>query len=307
MRFFQMLNNRQKIAITWFSAILAIYVGASILGAAALMHIPRLPVNSSPASVGLVFEDVVFNSRVDAINLKGWFIPSSGNSVIVIIHGGFQNRLDPIVNTLGLARDLNHNGYNLLLFDLRGRGESEGRGLSLSNINEDIGGAIDYLNGRGYPVEKIGLLGYCSGAANALIFSSKEKIGGLVLDGCFTSVKDMVRNQASFWGIPQLPLDIFLPGVELAAKVFYHYREVNPIDVVGQVQCPIFFIHEELDDLVSTSDDFALTGASTNRENILWQVDGTKHSEAYRTHPVEYVRKISEFFNVALTTTETTQ
>jgi dienelactone hydrolase len=306
-RFFQMLRNKRKIAITWFSSFLAIYVGVSTLGAATSMQIPRLPVIGSPGSAGLVFQEVVFNSRVDATSLKGWFIPSSGNSVIVIIHGGFQNRLDSIVNTLDLASDLNQNGYNLLLFDLRGRGESGGHGLSLSNINEDIGGAIDYLNSRGYPSEKIGLLGYCSGAANACIFSSKEKIGGLVLDGCFTSVKDMFYNQASSRGIPRLPVVIFVPGIELAAKVFYHYKEINPIDVVGQVQCPIFFIHEELDDLVSMDDDIALTDASNNRKNILWQVYGTKHSEAYRTHPVEYVVKISEFFKVALTTTEIAQ
>ena len=186
-----MLRSKQKIVITWLSAFVAIYMGVSILGAATSMQIPRLPVIGSPTSVGLVSQDVVFNSRVDNISLKGWFIPSSGDSVIVIIHGGFQNRLDPIVNTLDLACDLNHNGFNLLLFDLRGRGESGGLGLSLSNINEDIGGAIDYLNSRGYSSEKIGLLGYCSGAANACIFSSKEKVGGLILDGCFTSVKDM--------------------------------------------------------------------------------------------------------------------
>ena len=217
-----------------------------------------------------------------------------------MINGGFQNRIDPVVDTLGLAHDLVQKGYNILLFDLRGRGESGGKAHSLSNENKDIGGAIDYLESRGYPADKIGLIGYCSGAANACIFASQNNIGGLVLDGCFPSVEDMVYNQASTHGIPGLPVDIFLPAVRIAAKVFYGYKEINPIDVVSKVRCPIFFIHEENDDLVSTGDDVALTKASDSQTNMLWQVDNTLHVRAYQNYPEEYVTKVSEFFNSAL-------
>jgi len=91
---------------------MAIYVGTSILGAATAMDIPRLPLNGSPASIGLTFQDVAFESRIDKITLNGWFIPSSGDAVLVMINGGFQNRIDPVVDTLGLAHDLAQNGYN---------------------------------------------------------------------------------------------------------------------------------------------------------------------------------------------------
>ena len=303
MHLVRVLRRSTKVAVTGLAVVLAVYVGTSTLGAAALMQIPRLPLVGSPASVGLTFQDVAFASRVDGVPLKGWFIPALGDSVLVIVHGGFQNRVDPTVDTLDLARDLVHEGYDLLLFDLRGRGESGGKGRSLSNIDEDIGGAIDYLKSRGYPTGKIGIIGYCSGAASACLFASRERIGGLVLDGCFTSVKDMVYNQASIRGIPRLPVDVFLPGLELAAKVFYGYEAVNPVDVVRNVQCPVLFIHEEDDDLISTVDDVKLTDTSGNPTNMLWEVDGTVHSKAYQAYPVEYVAKVSEFFRAALMTT----
>jgi pimeloyl-ACP methyl ester carboxylesterase len=264
------------------------------------MGIPRLPLIASPASVGLTFQNVSFDSRVDKVPLDGWFIPASGDAVLVIINGGFQNRVDPVVDTLGLAHDLQQKGYNILLFDLRGRGDSGGTAHSLSNENKDIGGAVDYLESLGYPADKIGLIGFCSGAANACIFASQNKIGGLVLDACFPSVEDMVDNQAANHDIPRLLVDTFFPAVQIAGKVFYGYTEINPIDVVSKIQCPIFFIHEQDDDLVSTGDDVALSKASDNPTNILWQVNNTPHVSAYQDYPEEYITKVSDFFNSAL-------
>jgi len=300
LRLSQARRRRIKIAVTCLGVIIAVYVGTSTLGAAAAMGIPRLPLIASPASVGLTFQNVSFDSRVDKVPLDGWFIPASGDAVLVIINGGFQNRVDPVVDTLGLAHDLQQQGYNILLFDLRGRGDSGGTAHSLSNENKDIGGAVDYLESLGYPADKIGLIGFCSGAANACIFASQNKIGGLVLDACFPSVEDMVDNQAANHDIPRLLVDIFFPAVQIAGKVFYGYTEINPIDVVSKIQCPIFFIHEQDDDLVSTGDDVALSKASDNQTNILWQVNNTPHVSAYQDYPEEYIIKVSDFFNSAL-------
>ena len=76
--------------------------------------------------------------------------------------------------------------------------------------------------------------------------------------------------------------------------------EINPIDIVIKIQCPIFFIHERNDDMVFANDDVALAQASDNQTNILWQVDDTLHVLAYHNYPEEYVTKVSEFFNSAL-------
>ena len=264
------------------------------------MKIPRLPLTASPSSVGLTFQDISFNSRVDHVSLKGWFLPAKSDSVILIVNGGFQNRVDPLADTLDLSRDLVQKGYNVLLFDLRGRGESSGAGRSLSNIDKDIGGAVDYLNSRGYLDTKIGIIGFCSGAASACIFSSENNVGALVLDGCFTSVSGMVHNQAATRGIPQPAVDVFLPAVQLAARVFYSYQPLNPIDVVNRIQCPIFFIHEQDDDLVLTKDDIALKNKAGDPSDLFWQVNDTTHSRAYPTHPAEYVSRIDDFFRAAL-------
>jgi len=226
----------------------------------------------------------------------GWHIPSWRDFVIVVIHGGYQNRIDYNVDTLGLTRDLVETGYDLFLFDLRGRGESEGKGIALTDIESDIGGALDYLKDRGYSPQDIGIIGFCSGAVAACIFASQEDIGALVLDGCPATVENMVTRQAAVRGIPEPLLECFIPGLTLMARILYGYKMVNPIDVVPDITCPILFIHEEHDNLISLEETYELFKVANNPSSELWEVRCAEHSQAYRTHPSEYVEKLCSFF-----------
>lgn len=278
------------------AVILVTYMSLSTYGARAIMEIPRFPLKDSPDSVGLKYEDVIFTSRIDSMLLKGWYISGTNNVTVVIVHGGFQNRVDSNVNTLGLARDLNSKGFSLLLFDLRGRGESEGRGLSLLNTEKDIGGAIDYLEHKGYSPQNIIIIGFCSGAASAVIFASQENIGALVSDGCFAKKESMFEAQAALRGIPDLLVDFFIPGVFLMVKLLYSYKMINPIDVIATVTCPVLFIHEERDNTIPVQDTYSLFKASANPVNEFWAVPNAEHSQGYRMFPNMYVEKISNFF-----------
>ncbi|MBA7479184.1 hypothetical protein ES707_14616 [subsurface metagenome] len=288
-----------KVTAIVIAVILVPYIGLSIYGVKAAMKIPRLPLaaDSSPASLGLAYEDVSFTSRDDGVLLRGWHLPGDGNSVIIIVHGGFQNRLDDNVNTLGLTRGLLGKGYDILLFDLRGRGESEGKGLALSNIERDIGGAVDYLEGEGYPLERMYIIGFCSGAASACIFASQNSVGALVLVSCFADVHDMVVRQAVLMGIPGFLVDCFAPGLLLMADIIYDYELVSPLDVVAGVACPILFIHEEYDELVSWQEIQQLFRLSVNPANDFWQVSGAEHSQSYNMRPAEYIEKLDSFFS----------
>ena len=79
-------------AITLVLIILA-YLGLSAYIAVTVMELSRMPLEDTPASVGLVYEDVSFPSRIDGLLLKGWYIPG-GESCVIIVNGGQQNRLN---------------------------------------------------------------------------------------------------------------------------------------------------------------------------------------------------------------------
>jgi pimeloyl-ACP methyl ester carboxylesterase len=288
-----------KIIAIVVGAIVVLYAGLSIFGAHEAMEVPRLPLpeNVSPGDVGLDYEDVSFSSREDAVVLKGWYLPADGDYAIIIVHGGFQPRLDDSVDTMNLANDLVAEGYNVLLFDLRGRGESEGEGRALSNIERDIGGAFDYVMSQGYPPERIYIIGFCSGAASACIFASQNQVGALVLDGCFANAYNMVVNQAELLGIPEFLVDGFTPGVFLMCRLFYDFELVNAEDVVADISCPILFIHEENDELISLEEMQLLFELATSPANDFWEVPDAEHSQSYKTHPEEFIDRVYGFFH----------
>jgi uncharacterized protein len=292
--------RRVKILGLTLAVLAFLYTGLSIFGAVAAIPMARLPVTGSPAQVGLAFEEVAFHTRGDNLPLRGWYIPGNGERAIIVVHGGRQNREDEVVDTLGLARDLHAGGFDILLFDLRGRGESGGNARTLMNVDNDLGGAFDYVKSLGFAPQSIGMLGFCSGAASAAIFASREQVGALVLNSCFASVMRMVRGQATERHIPGLVVDTFMPGVHLAAFLLYGYREVDPLEVMPNVDAPVLFIHEENDDLTNLADTQLLLDASTNPASSLWEIPGALHSEGYRTDSGGYVSSVSAFFNSSL-------
>jgi fermentation-respiration switch protein FrsA (DUF1100 family) len=110
----------------------------------------------------------------------------------------------------------------------------------------------------------------------------------------------MVGRQATARKIPLFLLDFFWPGVLQASETIYDYELVNPIDVVANIKCPILFIHEEYDEVVSLEDNYRMLQASGNPANEVWQVQGAKHSEGYTRNPSEYIEKINTFFSKEL-------
>jgi dienelactone hydrolase len=295
------LKKRNLKIIKWvgvgLGALIVIYLGMSAYGAREVMEIPRLPLDYTGEDLGVPYENVCFYSRGDYVRLKGWFVPGDNGEAIIILHGGFQTRIDDNVDTLELIRALSNKGYTVLTYDLRGRGESEGEGRALSNIDADIGGAVDYIKSRGYATENICILGFCSGAASACIYSSENDIGKVILDGCFIDVPTMLIRQANSVGVPSFLTTIFIPGTYLFTQVIYGYHMVNCIDVVPDIECPVLFIHEENDEFITSEDVQKLFQASTNPANRIWEVSSANHSQAFKVHPLEYIEEVDSFIS----------
>jgi fermentation-respiration switch protein FrsA (DUF1100 family) len=86
--------------------------------------------------------------------------------------------------------------------------------------------------------------------------------------------------------------------VVLAGRLFFKsdLSRVRPIQVVDQVESPIYFIHGENDPIVSAAESSELHEARDNREDRLWMVRNAEHVNVYRKHPEEYIARIASFF-----------
>jgi pimeloyl-ACP methyl ester carboxylesterase len=252
----KVLSRRIKWPLVGFCFLLLAYIVASGFGTRSAMTIERIPIHEYPEACNLTYENVSFISRSDGVHLKGWLMPSFEDQIIIVVNGGYQNRIDDSGATLGMTANLVTAGYNVLLFDLRGRGESGGTGHSLSNAEEDIGSAFDYFQSRGYRADDICIMGLCSGAALSCYFVSQNNVGALILDGCFAWVSTMVVREAQGVGVPAFFPSIFLPGLHVMSYLIYDLRVVDPIDCVPDITCPVFFIHEENDPFTTIEETY---------------------------------------------------
>src|SRR5688500_14136630 len=98
--------------------------GLAAAGLAFAIHPPKYVDPRTPGDLGWEFERIAFRAE-DGPTLRGWYVPAegtaAGRSAIVVLHGYPFDK----GNVLGVTQFL-HREYDLLLFDSRYFGESEG-------------------------------------------------------------------------------------------------------------------------------------------------------------------------------------
>lgn len=263
--------------------------------------IPRTPVVGLPSDVGLQYEDVNFRS-MDGVNLSGWLIRGSAEEAgaeqvtVIVVNGAKQNRNDADTGTLNIAKDLADKGINVLLFDLKGRGLSEGKGAALANNELDIGGAVNFVRER-YG-GKVALLGFSLGAAASINYASKNDVNFVISDCCYSNVNEMFAREAARQGFPQGVARMFTGTFISIAHCIYGSERVNPVDIVTDVDCPILFIHGSADERIPYTDSAELynVGVVAGRaDDELVVVAGAMHTQSYKTDPVSYIDNVAGF------------
>ncbi len=245
-------------------------------------------------------EDVAFPSRGDAVPLVGWYLPAPGDSrCVILIQGTDQHRNDPAIRALELGRDLMDRRFSVLLFDLWARGESGGNRSSEGGREQwDLLGAIDYVEARGVPVERIGLLGFSLGAGVAILVAAQEpRIPAIVSDSGFMDyVSDIRLIHTNAWGFYLPPWFSFF--ILWAGRTLYRtdFRRVRPVEVIDQIAQPIYFIHGREDVVISVDETVGLHRVSNNPEDRLWLVPGAEHINVYQRNRAAYVRRVATFF-----------
>ncbi len=274
------------------------FLGISGFLGYSMTKVKRVPIEGSPALLGLEYEEISFSSRDEELTLRGWYLPVEGSEqVIIMVHGADGNRADPSIGMLDIASGLVEHGYNVLMFDLRGHGESDGNRMSAGQYEKrDLLGAVDYVKGLG--LEHIGVLGFSMGAVTALMATAENgDIDAVVADSSFADLKDMMGPE--FSKRTKFP-EFFLPPLLFMVKIMYgvDFRAIKPVELVSEITPrPILFIHGELDDTVPLEHAYRLQQASQNPENQLWVVPEAGHVRSYVTYPEEYINKITAFFN----------
>ncbi|MFC1949005.1 alpha/beta hydrolase [Chloroflexota bacterium] len=281
-----------RIGLALVAVVVIAVLGISVFLGHSMITPERKPVEGTPADLALAYEIISFPSQEDEIILRGWYLPvEDSEQVIIIVHGGDGNRADPSIGLLDIASGLVEGGYNVLMFDLRGHGESDGDRMSAGYYEtRDLAGAVGYAGKQGF--ESIGVMGFSMGAATTLMAAAENyEIDALVADSSYADLQDMMKPE--FSKRTRFPAS-FLPPLLFMVKLMYgvDFTAVSPVEAVPDIDPrPVFFIHGKLDDTVPVEHAHRLYEASGSPESQLWVVPESGHVRAHITRPAEYMNR----------------
>lgn len=233
----------------------------------------------------------------DGLKLSAYFIPATTPSrrTVISAHGYTSNAK----HMAQFARFFNEKlGFNVLLPDARGHGESEGDYIGFGWHERK-----DYLHWIDKVIDTLGsdsqivLHGISMGGATVMMVSGEElpfQVKAIIEDCGYTSVdKELSYQLKRMYHLPSFPL-INTTSVVTSFKAGYNFYEASALKQIKKNQLPILFIHGQVDTFVPTEMVYELYEACTS-EKDLYIVEGAGHGTAYITDTPRYEKRVTEF------------
>ncbi len=246
----------------------------------------------TPAEYGLPYEEVTFPAR-DGTTLHGVWIPVPHSDRAVFILHGHGGSMDWDIHR---APHFYRAGFNVLLFDFRAHGRSDGHLATFGYLErQDVLGAVDFLKERG--VRQIGLLGFSyGGIASMLSAPLCLDIRAVVSDGGPARLRSAIAGRAAELGLPHWLgrslgwWVVAVTSVRLGINLFRY----EPVRWIGKISPrPILLVHGELDPYLFDFDELV---AAAGEPKEVWRLAGVGHTKASEVYPEEFYRHVVGFF-----------
>lgn len=195
-----------------------------------LVYYPQPQWDAIPSDAGLAYEDA-WPATSDGVKLHAWYVPVKNAKGTVLFSHGNGGNVSHRLETILVHHQL---GMNVLVFDYRGYGKSEGR-PSEEGTYRDAEAAWKYLiETRGEKPERIVVHGRSLGGAVAAHLARDVTPAALVVE-------------SSFYDITELGVELFpwLP-VRWLSRMEYKTAEY-----VSGVKCPVMVIHSRTDGMIA--------------------------------------------------------
>lgn len=247
----------------------------------------------SPANYKLTAEAAEFRSG-DELMLRGWYIPAGNSVKTVIVCSGANGSLDADVH---VAPWLHEAGFNVLLFNWRAHGQSEGEVVTLGfNERYDLIAAVQFAKSKG--AERVGVLGFSLGGTVAIATAAVyEDINAVVADSPFVFLLSAIAGgliERGLWeGLSFLLARLFVTTACLRTQL--NLYDIDLARWINRVAPrPLLLIFGEQDVIVPKSEvDLIFARAGEPKE--VWRVPEAAHRDIYVRRPDEYRQRIREF------------
>ena len=260
------------------SALLTVACGAPDWGATAILHPWRRPVVFAP---DIPYETIAFES--DGLRLEGWlFRADRGHAdsarleqdvpvrrgLIVYLHGIADNRQ----SGLGVARRFVPLGYDVLSYDSRAHGRSQGDFCTYGYFERrDVTRALDAAGAK-----RAVLFGSSLGAAVALQAAAVDpRVIGVIAQSSFADLPSIVRDRAP-WYLPEAYVTAAIARAGQLAG--FAPSEASPVASAAHIRVPVLLIHGAADDETPSQHSQLIYAALAGPKRLLL-VPGAGHND----------------------------
>ena len=242
------------------------------------------------------YEDIELTTS-DGLRLKGWLVKSNENNATVILCHGFFATMDDMVDCIPF---LYQAGYNVLAFDFRNHGRSEGKITTLGYYERaDLKSAMNFILKRNDLSHKIVIWGKSMGAAVALLEAPENPhIRGIIAESSFLSFKQTMAHHAKLlYGLPPFPM-VNLTIFWLKVRTGADFDKVDIINAVKKLDDkPVLFIGSEADQRMIAKDARILYENCSSKYKELWITKEGEHGGIFDANKDEYEKRVTEFLN----------
>jgi dipeptidyl aminopeptidase/acylaminoacyl peptidase len=273
-----------RIALIVFSFLVIV----SLWGFYSSIRPPRFISTLTPRDLKMADEAVSFRTA-DGLTLRGWYIPAAQTSekTVILLHG-YPADKGNILPALAFL----HEDFNLLLFDFRYLGQSEGSySTAGAREVEDLLAAVRFLKSRG--IKQVGVWGFSMGGAVALMAIEKApEIRAVISESSYASLGQMAFE---LFPIPLLNYPIaYLVGFWAKLFLGIDLGQVSPVESARTATVPILLIHSSADAVIPVSHARQLQEAMAhNRRAEFWFNEGFALGQLHS----DYETRVKSFFN----------
>jgi len=233
----------------------------------------------------------------DGLKLHGYEIDNTAasNVWVITVHGYTSQGRE----MSDFAKNFNEMGYNVLIPDLRGHGESEGDYIGMGwDDREDIISWINYIIEKDNNA-KIVLHGISMGGGAVMMTSGEElpsNVKSIIEDCGYTSAWDEFSYQLdTLFGYPEFPI-LNMASLVTKVRAGYWLGDASAINQVAKAKVPMLFIHGDKDDFVPYYMlDEVYNVANCEKEKVT--VEGAGHAQAATVNPELYWSSVKNFIN----------
>ncbi|WP_405497647.1 alpha/beta hydrolase [Nocardia sp. NBC_00511] len=220
----------------------------------ALSYVPgERRIVATPAMFGVAFEELSLRTS-DGETVDAWFVPAVGETVghLLFAHGNGGNIGDrsPMLAMLAQA------GFDVLIFDYRGYGQSSGRPNERGTYRDARAAREALLARPGVDPARVVYLGKSLGGGVMLELANAFPPAALLLMSTFTGMRD-----AAVAVYPFLP-KVFVPNAYPSLKR------------IRTLRCPVLLMHGDADELLPVRMGRALYEAAPEPKRLVIYAGG---------------------------------